>query len=119
MKDKERPYWFNPEWKSPSDIVARLGPNDLELEWSYRLLSAAAHGSFFGMRVYRDRADEINVNPHLPPGRTAYMVALISARLLVELTALRDQHEKIGMANYGERLRDLLKATAAFTQRSP
>lgn len=112
MKDKERPYWFNPEWKSPIDIVALFDAKELELQWSYRLLSAAAHGSFFGMRAFRDRDVEQNVNPRLPPGKTAYSVALISARFLVELTALRDHQEQLGMTKDCERFRHLLYAAA-------
>lgn len=113
MKDKERPYWFNPEWKSPSDVVALLGTEELELQWSYRQLSAAAHGSFFGMRLFSDRQNEISVNPGLPPGKTAHRVALISARFLVELTALRDQHEKLEMAQDCENLCELLNDALA------
>jgi len=35
--------------------VALFDAKELELQWSYRLLSAAAHGSFFGMRVTETR----------------------------------------------------------------
>ncbi len=113
MKDKVRAYWFNPEWKSPSDVIPLLGPKELDLPWRYRLLSAAAHGSFFGLRVYRERYEEHDVNPRLPPGKTAYSVAVISAGFLLELTALRDQHEQLEAAQDCEKLRHLLNATAA------
>ncbi|MBI1814685.1 MAG: hypothetical protein HYR72_06895 [Deltaproteobacteria bacterium] len=110
--DKDRSYWFNPEWASPSAVAAVLGSEELELAWTYVQLSAAAHGAFFGMRLFRDRPDEFSVNPRIPPGKTAYSVALLSARFIVEISARRDEYEGLGMASDCDTIRRLLNVMA-------
>ena len=51
VKERDRPYWFAPEWPSPRALIQRFGSEDLA--WVHMQVSAAAHGSFFGMRLYK------------------------------------------------------------------
>lgn len=87
LKGKKCAYWFNPEFRNPSDVLAKHAPppiRDL-----YGTLSGAAHGSFMGMRIFRENPDAHNVNPELPPGRKAMSLDLHSSRILLEVFAIR------------------------------
>jgi hypothetical protein len=93
--EKDRAYWFSPEWSSPSVVIEKFGvPGMADF---YRHCSAAAHGGVFGLRLFRDDPDKIDVNPRRPPGKHALSVAYISAKLLVEITRGRNEYEGLGI----------------------
>jgi hypothetical protein len=94
LRAKERPYWFADEWPRPSDIIEAFGSE--HLQWAYRQYSAAAHGGFFGLRMFRDRPFDSDIRPRLPVGRNAATVSLQSSRLLIELIEARDYWENVG-----------------------
>lgn len=95
LRERDRQYWFNPEFKSPADVIDRFAVPGLR--WVYLQLSGTAHGSFFGMRLFRENPDAISINPE-PPGRRALALDLLGCRLLLELLLIRDTVERLGMA---------------------
>lgn len=95
IKDRDRPYWFAPEWPSPSGVIAEFGRDDLK--WTYMQASAAAHGTFLGMRLFRDNPDDIDINPR-PLGPRAFSLDLASCRWLIEIVRVRDTVERLGLA---------------------
>lgn len=108
LKAKDRAYWFGEEWRSPAQIVNKFGgPSMADL---YSRLSSAAHGGFFGMRLFRDEPDAISINPQLPPGDKAAGIVLISSRLLVDLVGFRDSVEGLGLTAECAALRRQLEA---------
>jgi len=108
--EKDRAYWFAPEWSSPSAVIEQFGaPGMAEF---YRQFSAAAHGGFFGLRLFRDDPDRIDINPRLPPGKHALSVIFISAKLVVELTRGRDSYERLGLEAACSRLAWRINAAA-------
>jgi len=94
LREKDRPYWFAPEWKSPSEVLTLFAGNDLS--WTYMQLSGAAHGTFLGMRLYRDGPDEIGINPRAV-GRRAMSLELASCRWLIEILRIRSASEGLGL----------------------
>ena len=90
VKEKDRPYWYGQEFETPSTVLERFAPPGAA--WVYSQLSGAAHGSFMGMRLYREEPDKISINPE-PLGRRAFFADLSSSRLLVDLCDLRNTIE--------------------------
>lgn len=95
LREKDRPYWFAPEWHKPTDIIKQFGGD--ELNWLYAQSSAAAHGTFFGMRLFRDEPDRIDINPRTY-GPKAMSLDHASCRFLVEIVHIRDTVEQLGLA---------------------
>jgi hypothetical protein len=106
--ESQHSYWFVPEWRSPSAVIKAFASD--EFVEVYQRYSAAAHGGFMGMRLFRDDPDSVSIDPRLPPGRFAQSVGYTSSKLLVELVRLRDEHEQLGLAN---RCSDLVSAINA------
>jgi hypothetical protein len=94
LRERDRPYWFSDEWRSPADILGRFSLKDFD--YLYRQFSAAAHGGFMGQRIFRDRPDDIDINPRLPVGKHGELVLATSTRVVFELCRLRTSHEKLG-----------------------
>jgi hypothetical protein len=106
LREKDRPYWFAEEFRTPSAVIDRFATADvLDL---YRQLSSAAHGGFLGLRLFSDNPSDLGVNPQLPIGDKAAFVALASARLLVEITSLRNHAEGLGLDEQCQRFREAL-----------
>lgn len=95
IKERDRRYWFSPEWASPSAVIEVCGAPGLR--WTYMQMSAAAHGGALGMRLFRDMPDEININSD-PIGPRAISLDLTSCRWLVETVRIRDLVEGLGMS---------------------
>jgi hypothetical protein len=95
LKDRDRADWFSPEWPNPSAVIQQFGGK--ELAWTYQQLSASAHGTFFGMRLYRENPDAHWIDPELLGTRGLYFGLLIVplSHVLVEI---RDQVEALGLA---------------------
>jgi Family of unknown function (DUF5677) len=94
LNEKDGAYWFQPEFKNPTEIIERFG-ND-QFQWLYRTFSAAAHGGFFGLRYFRDDPFGLSINPRLPLGRAGATLMLHSSRLLVEVIMTRDSYQRLG-----------------------
>jgi hypothetical protein len=107
LKEKDRPYWFWEEWKSPSEVIAAFASP--KVQESYKRLSAAAHGGYLGLRVFRDRFDEYYINPRLPLGTQAILVSVSSSRYLIELVSIRSQYEELNLESLCTKLRELIE----------
>lgn len=94
LRGRNRPYWFADEWRTPSEVLDAFGSEDMK--WRYGQLSSAAHGGFLGVRTWRDRPFEMNINARLPIGRSAAVLALQSSRMLIELVCLRAEYDGTG-----------------------
>ena len=81
------------------------------MAWLYAQLSGAAHGSFMGLRLFREAPDAISINPEAP-GRNALSVDLTSCRLVAELLKVRDVVEELAMAVPIDRLIDHVRLAA-------
>jgi hypothetical protein len=108
VKDKDRPYWFAPEWQNPSALIRQHG--GAELEWTYMQMSGAAHGTFLGLRLYREDPDQIDINPE-PKGPRGLLLDLSSCRSLLEILTIRDSVEVLSMRSEIQELkREISKA---------
>lgn len=106
LREKDRSYWFVEEFRTPTAVVERFANSDIvDL---YRQLSGAAHGGFFGLRLFSDNPEDRGVNAQLPIGDKAVSVALASARFLVEVTSLRSRAEGLGLDEACQRFREAL-----------
>lgn len=94
LNEKDGAYWFQPEFRRPTEIVEKFG-ND-HFQWLYRVFSSAAHGGFFGLRYFRDDPFGLTINPRLPMGKAAAKLMLHSSRLLVDVIMIRDSYERLG-----------------------
>ena len=105
VREKDRPYWFCPEFPSPTAVLKAFAPPGMD--WTYLQLSGTAHGTFFGLRLYREEPDLISINPDVV-GRRATILDLSSSHLLVQLLRIRNVAEELGLDGQID----------AFTQRS-
>lgn len=109
FKDRDRPYWFCPEWQSPVAIMKRYAaPGTAEF---YQGLSSVVHGGFLGMRLYRERPDSKSVEPESPEVRSLD-VGLQSCRLLLEVVRIRNAVQELGITSAIQWLIDQLRAAA-------
>ena len=115
LKEKDRPYFFSEEWKSPSELVDLMAAPDLDR--AYRQLSSAAHGGFLGIRLLRDDPDDLGIGPQLPPGEHAAGALLTSSRLLVELTSMRGQAEQLDLDEIASAMRHDIREVAGFAEK--
>ena len=95
VRERDRAYWFSEEFQSPTDVLERFGAPGVK--WAYLQVSAAAHGSMMGLRLFRDEPDRIDINPY-PVGAKALSLDISSCRFLTSLLELRDAYEQLGMA---------------------
>ena len=80
-------YWYNPEYKNPSDVLDKTRQTK-QLKQLYVGLSSAAHAGFGGLREFRDNPRIIDSAPR--NDRAAQNRALgLSTRLLLEFALLR------------------------------
>jgi hypothetical protein len=89
-------YWYNPEQASPAKILSTASP---ELQQAYRALSGSTHGGFIGSALFDDTPDAAQINPREHPRRTRSAIVM-SSRLLLEITYIRDVVEAIGSTDY-------------------
>jgi hypothetical protein len=109
VRDKDRPYWFAPEWSGPSAVIEQFGSK--ELAWTYLQTSATAHGTLLGMRLYREQPDKISINPETPGTRALYL-DFASCRFLITIVEIRDALEGLGLAARTRKLVNQLSAAA-------
>jgi hypothetical protein len=113
VKDRDRPYWFAPEWPKPSALIDQFG--SAELVWVYQQLSAAAHGTFLGSRLYRENPDDMGINPE-PRGPRALTLDFSSCRFLVEVVRIRNGVEQLG---FDDRISEFMLRLRAAAQAMP
>jgi hypothetical protein len=89
-------YWYNPEQASPAKILSTASP---ELQHAYRALSGSTHGGFIGSALFDDTPEAAQVNPREHPRRTQAAIVM-SSRLLLDITYIRDVIEAIGSTDY-------------------
>ncbi len=80
-QEKLRGYWYQPEFKGPSNILEQLSNPDIE--YVYNTLSGGVHAGYLGLRLYRDNPDFNDPNPRADK-RAQNQVLLVSSRLLLE-----------------------------------
>ena len=114
LKEKDRAYWFWEEWKNPSEVISKFGSS--KLQDAYKGLSSAAHGGFIGLRVYRDRFNDYDINPRLPIGKQAALVTVSSSKYLNELISIRSQYESLGLENICIEIREKIKTVDIFNE---
>jgi len=100
IREKDRSYWFAPEFATPGAILELFSTPDIS--WVYSQLSGAAHGSFLGLRLFREAPDAISINPE-QRGPRGLSVDFTSVRLLIELLDIRNATEGLQL---GDQLAD-------------
>lgn len=95
LKEKDRAYWFWNEWSSPSKILAEFASP--QLAWEYQSLSAASHGGFYGLKIFRDKFSDYDITPRLPIGKQGILVSVSSSRKMIELVSIRSHFEDLGL----------------------
>jgi hypothetical protein len=86
---RPQPYWYRPECDSPGPILKNAST---EFVWIYRTFSGAVHGGFLGSALFDEIPDKADINPHPHPRRTRVAI-IMSYRILLEISYLRDQFE--------------------------
>lgn len=112
LKEKERAYWFSPAWRTPGAVLQDTAP--AEIHNLYRTLSGAAHGSYLGLRIFRENPDALSVNPELPPGRRAASVDSGSCQLLLAVLGVRADVEGLGEIHEVTTLHNEIEAAVAM-----
>lgn len=107
LKEKDRPYWFWEEWSSPKKVIDKFASPDILEE--YQRLSSAAHGGFYGLKLFRDRFDEYDITPRLPLRMQAILVSVSSSRKLIELVSIRSGYENLDLEPICIRLRESIE----------
>lgn len=103
-------YWFNPEYKSPSDVLKKLSTS--EVSWIYKTYSGASHGGHVGSSIYLDEPDKIDINERSNP-KKANLAVMHSCRCLLDICGLRNQFEDLGLRKI---YLDLLKEFNSFKE---
>jgi len=114
-QEKKLSYWYANEFGRPTDVLERFAtPDILEV---YRSLSAAAHGGYIGLRLFRDDPYSFDTNPRAPGALTLVVLAM-SARILAELIHFRADFERLPSAYLAPILvREFDDVRAAFQRR--
>ncbi len=110
LKEKDRSYWFSDEWSNPSQVLSQFAP---DLLVPYKRLSSAAHGGFFGMRLFREDPDQRSINAELPAGLRSVKARLTSSRFLVDLIAIRSGAEDLELDGRAQFLREQISLAFA------
>jgi hypothetical protein len=117
LEERREAYWYRPEYRRPSDVLAKTGSNPV-LKSVYALFSGAAHAGFAGLREFRDqpwiidsapRADKVSQNRAL----------VLSTRLLLEFAAMRANVEAPAATRLFVRLISDLADASARCQVTP
>lgn len=91
FNDRLPAYWYAPAYYHRPQEAAEvlLAP---ELSFYYARLSAAAHGGFFGLGLFRDQPDTVHPNQRRDP-RSQALALSTSIRIVLEQARARDQFE--------------------------
>lgn len=90
IKDyKPQLYWYKPEFENPGAILKNAST---DLYSIYGIFSSAVHGGFIGSSLFDDTPDVADINPQDHPRRTR-MAIVMSSRLILEISYLRDRVE--------------------------
>jgi len=103
-------FWFQPEEDGVSVIINKYG--DSELKFTYQTLSMSTHAGHFGLLLFKDNSDDIDINPCSNPDKTKGVI-LFSCRFLLELINIRNNYEGLGLDSDYSRL---IKKIFSFKQ---
>jgi hypothetical protein len=92
-----RPYWYSGIFRGPTAILKKFF--DPRMLGAYEGFSIAAHGGFMGLRQFRDEPDKLDINPRTDPRSQGFSM-LVSSRLLIEATHLRESFETFSDGGY-------------------
>jgi len=95
-------FWFQPEKNSVTSIINEYGGE--EMKFIYKILSSSVHAGHFGMFLFREDSDDININPAENP-KKAEFVLMASNRYLLEFYNIRNQTEGL---EFDEEYQDFL-----------
>jgi hypothetical protein len=89
-------FWFSPD--RVTDCILRVADPEVkkDLLSVYKYLSMSIHGSHMGMVMFKDNANDFDINPSDNPQRGAGAL-LISIKLLIEFLVSRCTIEKLGL----------------------
>ena len=94
-------FWFKPEEDGVSAIINKYGNS--ELKFTYQSLSMSTHAGHFGLFLFKDNSDDIDINPCENPEKTEGAI-LFSCKYLLELIYIRNAYEKLGFDSEYKRL---------------
>lgn len=100
-RDKLKTFWFQQKKETVSKIIELYG--SAELRENYGFLSMSVHAGHFGMFLFKDDPDDIDINPCENPRNTIAAI-LYSSRMLLELLMIRNTYEELGLDSEYERL---------------
>jgi hypothetical protein len=92
---KPQPFWYRPEYDGPSTFLKTAST---DLLYVYRVFSGAVHGGFLGSALFDDAPDMADINAHDHPRRSKNAI-VISSRMLLEISYLRDKFEGTNLEN--------------------
>lgn len=103
LKRKEpKSYWYRPEYRNTNDIL-RACKADSMYE-VYKFLSGPTHSSFVGSNIFKDQPDRRDINQRKDPKSTKIALGT-SARLLIEITDIRNIFENLNFNSAAQALR--------------
>jgi len=95
FKERTSPYWYFPEFRRPAEAIDELCPADVAA--LYSLFSAGSHGGYLGLRILKDRPDDIHPNPRRDK-RSQDFALVASMRLTLEVFRGSDRFEASGVS---------------------
>ena len=99
-------YWFCPDYRSPSDVFRKLTERASEVISMYALYSATGHGGHIGSVILLDQPDQIDIRRRSNP-RGARITVMASCKHLLDICALRNEFEKLGLTKMYSDLREI------------
>jgi len=96
-------YWFSAgsDYRSPSDILNKL--SGFEFKDLYHILSGSVHGAFLGSAIFKDKPDEISVNPRYDR-QSACDAICYSSAILLRIYKQRCNYESLGKERWSSKL---------------
>jgi len=107
-ENRPRPYWFQPEYETPSQVLARA---QHDIRPIYKMLSGITHGGYSMKILSNDDPRSEDIEPREHPRNIPKAIAACS-RLLMEVCYVRDQWDNHGAGI--EIYKELLPRLLAF-----
>ncbi len=103
-RTKPKAFWFKPEYPS-AEAILNYCSNKEDMNASYRYLSMSTHNTHIGSSLFKDKPDQMDINPK-EDKKGIILSLLMAANLLLELTDIRVQFEHLGLENMAQSLRE-------------
>lgn len=96
-------YWYRPEYRSTNEIL-QLCSKPSQQQDLFRIFSMSTHSTIVGANIFKDQPDKIDINPRADR-RGTIMALMGTSTLLLEVSDIRNQFERLGLEDEACELR--------------